>query len=72
MTLFHFIGLDLDQQADFVWRGALLATRMEDKQHVLLYRAGNFFAEIFYDVQQHKIVYIKGFNARSHLAPYHL
>ena len=72
MTLFHFLDLELDQQAAFVWRGECLATRVEGQQQVLLYRAGDFFAEIFYDSRERRIVYIKGFNTRTHLAPYSL
>jgi hypothetical protein len=72
MTLFHFLGLDIDRQAAFACRGDYLATRMDGEQQVLLYRTGDFFAEIFFDTLKWKIVLVKGFNARSHLAAYHV
>lgn len=72
MTLFHFLGLDLDQQAAFVWQCNCLAIREEGKWHALLYRVDNFYAEVLYDISKREIVYIKGFNARSHLVPYGL
>ncbi len=72
MTLFRFLDLDIDQQTAYVCHGVFLASRIEGKQHVLLYRTSDFFAEIFYDSRQHRITYIKGFNARTHLLPYGL
>lgn len=72
MTLFHFLGLELDQQAAFVLQGECLAARQEGGQQALLYRVGDFYAEVLYDLRKSEIVYIKGFNARSHLIPYGL
>ena len=72
MTLFQFLDLELDQQAAFLLQGECVAAREEGKQHALLYRMGDFYAEVLYDIGKSKIVYIKGFNARSHLIPYGL
>jgi hypothetical protein len=72
MTLFHFLGLELDQQAALLWQGECLAAREQGKQYALLYRVGDFYAEVLYDIHKSEIVYIKGFNDRSHLIPYGL
>lgn len=70
MTLFNFLGLDMDQQAAIVWQGEYLADRCEGDNRMLLYRVHDFYAEVTYDSVANKITYIKGFNAVSHLAPY--
>jgi hypothetical protein len=70
MTLFNFLGLDLDQQAAIVWQGEFLADRSEGNNRMLLYRVYDFYAEVVYDSAANKITYIKGFNAISHLSPY--
>lgn len=70
MTLFHFLSLDIDRQAAFACRGDYLATRMEGDRQVLLYRTADFFVEVFFDTMKWKVVFVKGFNARSHLTAY--
>jgi len=70
MNVFEFIGLDITQQADYVWRGKFITSRKESDQHILLYRLNDFYAEVFYDTQKNVITRIKGFNSRSHLIPY--
>jgi len=70
ITLFHFLDLDINTQAEYVWQGNYLATRIEDSKKILLYNLGEFYAEVFYDNQTNAITYIKGFKANSHLIPY--
>ena len=70
MTLYQFIGLDINQQAEYTWQGKHVDTRLEDNHRILLYNLGDFYAEVFYDINLNQISYIKGFKAISHLAPY--
>lgn len=70
ITLFHFIGLDINKRAEYVWQGTYLDMRTEGRHRILLYNLGEFYAEVFYDVTTNEISYIKGFKAISHLAPY--
>jgi hypothetical protein len=70
VSLFHFLDLDINEQAEYVWQGTYLATRIEKERKVLLYNLGEYYAEVFYDDQTNSITYIKGFRATSHLAPY--
>lgn len=70
INLFHFIGLDINQQAEYVWQGTYLATRNEDDYRILLDNLGEFYAEVFYEIQGNKITKIKGFRAMSNLVPY--
>lgn len=70
MTIYHFLSLNITEQADCIWQGKYLATRTEENMSVLLYRIDEFYAEVFYDIGKNKIERIKGFNANSHLAPY--
>ena len=70
MTLYHFLGLGINQQADYVWQGKFIDTRSGDDHRILLYNLGDFYAEVFYNVQSNKITHIKGFKAISHLSAY--
>jgi len=70
MTLFEFIGLDINQQAEYVWQGKHVDTRHEGDFEILLYNVGDFYAEVFYDNNIREITHIKGFKAISNLAPY--
>lgn len=70
MTLYHFLGLDINHQAEYVWQGKFIDNRTEGNYHILLYNLGDFYAEVFYDSTLNKISHIKGFKAVSHLAPY--
>jgi hypothetical protein len=69
-SLFHFIGLDINAQAEYVWQGEFLATRTEGECRINLYNLGEFYAEVFYNHVSNEIVNIKGFRSRSLLAPY--
>lgn len=70
MTLYHFLGLDVNQQAQYVWQGKYVDMRSEGDYRILLYNLGDFYAEVFYDSSLNKISHIKGFKAISNLAPY--
>lgn len=70
VSLFKFLDLDISTQAEYVWQGTHVATRTEHDRKILLYNLGEFYAEVFYDVQTNHIVSIKGFRAISHLGPY--
>jgi len=70
MTLLYFIGLDLNEQAECIWQGTFLAMRSDAHHKILLYRIGDFYAEVFYDNKENKVTQIKGFRANSHLIPY--
>lgn len=70
IALFHFLDLDINQQAEYVWQGTYLDMRTEDSYRILLYNLGEFYAEVFYNAKTNEIAYIKGFKANSHLVPY--
>jgi hypothetical protein len=70
VSLFRFLDLDINEQAEYVWQGTYLATRTEKDRKILLYNLGEYYAEVFYDDQTNAITYIKGFRANSHLVPY--
>jgi hypothetical protein len=70
VNLFHFIGLDINEQAEYVWQGTFLATRENEKHKIHLYSLGDFYAEVFYNYNDNEIVAIKGFRSRSLLIPY--
>jgi hypothetical protein len=72
MSLYQFIGLGTNQQAEFILRGTYLATRFEENYCVLLYQLNDFFAEVFYNIVKWEISHINGFRSRSHLIPYGL
>ena len=70
ISLFHFIGLDLNQKAEYVWQGSHIATRTDSEHRILLYNLGEYYAEVFYNAETNEIINIKGFRANSHLVPY--
>ena len=72
ISLFHFIGLDLNQKAEYVWQGTHIATRTDSEHRILLYTLGEYYAEVFYNAETNEITNIKGFRATSHLVPYML
>jgi len=72
MTLLRFIDLNMNEQAECIWQGIFLAMRSDAEHHILLYRLDDFYAEVFYDIQQNKIARVNGFRALSHLVPYML
>jgi hypothetical protein len=72
MTLYQFIGLDTNEQAEHIWQGTYLAMRTEEHYRILLYKLDDFFAEVFYNSDKNEISHIKGFRSRSLLMPYNL
>ncbi len=72
MNLYQFLGLDTNQQAEYIPRGIYQATRHEDHYCILLYYIDDFYAEVYFDVDKSTISHIHGFRSRSNLLPYGL
>lgn len=70
ISLFHFIGLDLNEKAEYVWQGTHIATRTDSEHRILLYRLDDYYAEVFYHAETNVITDITGFRANSKLVPY--
>lgn len=70
MTLFEFIELEINQQAEYVWEGKFIDNRYEGDFEILVYNLGEFYAEVFYNIDLNEITHIKGFKTISHLSLY--
>jgi len=70
ITLYQFLALDLNEQAEVLWKGAYLGNRMEGKVTVQLYSVSNFYAELYYDRVENSIIKIRPFNNKDLLEPY--
>jgi hypothetical protein len=62
--------LDINSRAEFLWNFSPLDERREDGWLVLLYSLPGFYAEVFYDGLDNRIVKIRGFNSLQPLAAY--
>lgn len=70
MTLYQYILLDEDRQAEEVWQGEFVTFRDEEKHAVLLYRVHGFYVEAYYDKQTNAIARFNPFNSKTRLALY--
>ncbi|QXV63706.1 hypothetical protein INP83_11350 [Mucilaginibacter sp. 21P] len=70
ITLYDFHGMNMHDKAAATWEGVYLGYRTDDQFTIQLYSIGSFYAEIFYDNLQNKIVKIRGFRSTTLVEPY--
>jgi hypothetical protein len=70
MTLYQFSALAINEQANAVWDGTLLDSRVEAIYHVHLYAVGDFYVEVYYSNKLNEIVKIRPFRYTSLIQPY--
>ena len=70
MSLYEFVILKKDEQANAVWNGTFIADRIFRRSHVHLYVIEDFFVEVSYNALKNKIVRIRPFASRRLLEPY--
>jgi hypothetical protein len=71
MNLNQFLGASLDDRAAFVWRsGTYLAVRTWGSYEIALYDIGPFFAEVWLDRKENRIIMISAFKDHHCFFPY--
>lgn len=70
MTLEEFDSLDMNARAELLWEHSPLDERREDGHVILLYSLNRFYAEVWYDWGDNRIINIKALRSASGLAPY--
>ncbi len=70
LTMEQYEALSEAEQADAVMQGNFLADREENGLMVQLYSVGNFYCEVFYDPNAHKILRYRPFEGSQQLTPY--
>jgi hypothetical protein len=71
MNLDQFIGASLDNRTTFVLRwGTLLAVRHWGSYEISLYDIGRFFAEVWLDKKESRIIMISAFKDHQCFSPY--
>lgn len=70
ISWYAFLALDLNEQAEALWKGAYLGKRIEGRVTVQLYSVSNFYAELYYDSFENSIINIKPFKNKDLLEPY--
>ncbi|TGE29748.1 hypothetical protein [Hymenobacter metallicola] len=68
---YGFRALPFPEQLAVIWaEGTFLATRWEEEDAVNLYHMGTFFAEVFYDPDENKMLSTRTFTSRECLLDY--
>ena len=70
LTINQFLALDIDEKAEAVWEGDLIAVRMDKKHIFLLYWLDNFFVEVLKDRKENQIKKFPPFRSKTKLEPY--
>jgi hypothetical protein len=71
MNLYQFMGASLDDRAAFVWRrGTYLAVRSWGGYEIALYAIGPFYAEVWLDRKEDRVVMIPAFKDHHCFQPY--
>lgn len=70
MSVFEFINLSLDERANAILKGTLIANRYTTEQMMLLFTLEDFFVEVTYDLTDNQVTRIKPFQSSRRLAPY--
>jgi len=70
MTLDEFNNLHEDEKAAAAMQGDFVDVRSENGLKVALYSLPDFYAEVFYDGENNKIVNSRAFTATAPLAAY--
>jgi hypothetical protein len=59
MTIKEFESLEINAQANAVWDGQFVSSRVVDDVFVQLYNLEGLYVEVHYDPMQNKVVAIK-------------
>lgn len=71
MNLNQFMGASLDDRAAFVWRrGKFLAVRHWGCYEIALFTMGRYFAEIWVDRNEDRVIMIPAFKDHHCFTPY--
>ncbi|MFD0751283.1 hypothetical protein ACFQZS_14125 [Mucilaginibacter calamicampi] len=58
MTAQEFEALDLNSQANLVWEGEFIGTRVVDDVYIQRYKLTDFEVDVYYDPMNNKIIRI--------------
>ena len=71
MTIYEFISLkSMDEKAEAVWCGHLIAERAVKRRVILLFWVHSFFVEVYYDQDDNQIKKFAPFKSTRKLDPY--
>ncbi len=70
MTLYDFIALDEQEQAEAVWNGVFIADREDQEHRILLYQIDSFYVEVYYHKEYNVIRRFRPFSSTDQLQPY--
>lgn len=70
MTLYEFIELPEDGQAEATWQGNFLMTRNEIGHTIALYKVDTFYVEVYYNKFTNEIDGFSPFTFRTKLGLY--
>ncbi len=70
MTLYEFNALNDEERAAFAIQGVFVELRFEKEFKVALYSHPDFYAEVFYNGLQNRIVSCRAFTSLAPLAAY--
>jgi hypothetical protein len=70
MTLYEFLSFDDLGQANAVWDGTFLTSRIEGILALNLYDLGGFYVEVFYNTVENRIERLRPFRKTDVLSPY--
>ena len=70
MSLYDFIALNENQQAEAVWQGEFVIFREGPRATVMLYRVHNFYVEVYYSNENNAVVRFNPFRSKIRLGLY--
>lgn len=70
MNVYQFINLNIDERANAILKGTLIANRSTPEQMMLLFNLEDFFVEVTYDLKYNCVIRIKPFQTLRRLTPY--
>ena len=70
MTLYQFIALDEQEQAEAVWDAVFIADRQDEEHRILLYQIDSFYVEVYYHKEYNVIRRLRPFASTEQLHPY--
>ena len=70
MTLYEFIELDEQEQAEAIWEGVHIGEREDQEHNILLYQIDAFYVEVFHHKEFNVIRKFRPFSSTEPLTPY--
>jgi hypothetical protein len=70
MTLYEFQFLSQSEQTKVVLNGSFLMAREDIKHTIILYKVQEFYAEVYFHIQNGGIVKVDSFSSKMKLEPY--